>query len=114
MLDVSDGVLADLRHILRASGVGAELALDALPLAPLRACGASPVLAREALLSGGDDYELLWTAPPARHTDILACAQACGVAVHCIGHIVTGDVLVVRQADGQPLPLKRLGYDHFA
>ena len=115
MLDVSDGVLADLRHILRASGVGAELALDALPLAPLRACGASPMLAREALLSGGDDYELLWTAPPARHADILACALSSDVAAHCIGRIVAAaDVLIVRQADGQPVPLKRLGYDHFA
>ena len=60
-IDVSDGLVADLGHILEVSGVGAELHADALPLSP--AARDLPG-ARDAALSGGDDYELLFTAPP--------------------------------------------------
>jgi thiamine-monophosphate kinase len=69
-LDISDGLLGDLGHILERSGVGAELCFDALPAHPVLEPFLADEWAQRCLLSGGDDYELCFTAPHARHDDI--------------------------------------------
>ncbi|AYH45793.1 thiamine-phosphate kinase [Azoarcus sp. DN11] len=115
MLDVSDGLLGDLGHILECSACGARIDVTALPLAALHALGADDALARRCLLSGGDDYELLFTAPPARRDRLAALAQEHGLPLSRIGSITanTGELLL-READGREHPTAHRGYDHFA
>lgn len=112
-IDVSDGLLADLGHILERSGVGAELALPLLPRAPaLQACPDAQ-LARDCLLAGGDDYELVFTAPVAQRAAIVVLADETGLALTRIGRIVAGGELRLLDANGQALAQARRGYDHF-
>ncbi len=111
MLDVSDGVAGDLAHILERSGVGAELEVAALPLDALTAFGASQEAARMACLSGGDDYELLFTAPPARRADIERIGAGLDLAITCIGRITDTPGLRIVATDGRVGTAG--GYDHF-
>jgi thiamine-monophosphate kinase len=111
-IDVSDGLLGDLAHILRGSGVGARIDADALPRSAGLA-GLPPALQLECLLHGGDDYELLFSAAPAQHEAVLAAARDTGVPVTRIGHIEAGSALRVVDAAGQPLEFKPGGFDHF-
>ena len=114
MLDVSDGLLGDLSHILERSGVGAVIDAPSLPLAALLATGAPSSSARHCLLSGGDDYELLFTAAPGTRTELGALAARLGVALHRIGFITAqpGEIML-READGHSVSLAAKGYDHF-
>lgn len=112
-IDVSDGLLADLGHILERSGVGAALQLDRLPATALGACP-DQVLARDCLLAGGDDYELLFTAAPGHHAEIAALAGELGLALTCIGGIVSGNSLTLQDADGRAVDILHRGFDHFA
>jgi thiamine-monophosphate kinase len=112
-LDISDGLVGDLGHILAASGVGATLDVDALP--------AGPVLARQPLelrrrftAAGGDDYELCFTAPAQNREAIAAAAAGCGTAVTRVGRIEPEAVLRLVDADGAPLDLGLRGWDHFS
>jgi len=115
MLDVSDGLLGDLRHILERSGVGAILVADALPLAALRAMGAAPELARRCLLAGGDDYELLFTAPAAHRDAVTAHSQRLALPFTRIGQVsAEAGELLIEEADGGRTAPGRGGYDHFA
>ena len=111
-IDVSDGLLGDLGHVLRRSGVGARLQFDALPRSAVLAT-LPPALQQECLLHGGDDYELLFSAAPAQHQAVLAAAREAGVPVTPIGHIEPGAALVVIDAAGQPLQTAMGGFDHF-
>lgn len=114
MLDVSDGLLGDLGHILDASGVGAEIVAAQLPEALLLAACGDAARARKACLSGGDDYELLFTAPTARRADIEALGQRLALPLHRIGRITPPTQgLSLREADGSIVPLARDGFDHF-
>jgi thiamine-monophosphate kinase len=113
-IDLSDGLLGDLGHVLRRSGCGATLQLDALPRSALLA--AQPAaLQRTCLLTGGDDYELLLAAPPERHADMRAVAARTGVPLSCVGRVTPADQgLRVLDAQGQPLDLQGLvAFDHF-
>ena len=113
-IDVSDGLLADLGHIVEQSQVGAEMDYESLPRsAALRSCP-DRALADECLLAGGDDYELLFTAPAARRAEVEAAGAAAGVAVTRIGRIV-GDGRGARLLDAQrkPIEVARRGFDHF-
>lgn len=115
MLDVSDGLLGDLGHILAASGVGAEIDAAALPLAPLTAGCSDVARATGACLSGGDDYELLFTAPAAKRAVVQAAAQRTATPVHRIGRITAAsEGLRLRHADGHTDTLSASGFDHFA
>ena len=114
MLDVSDGLLGDLGHILEQSAVGAVISEEALPLAPLQAACGDAALAFRACTAGGDDYELLFTAPAAHRAEVGALAGQLGVPLHRIGAITPPDQgLRLRGHDGQLRPLAARGYDHF-
>ncbi|MBI5442732.1 MAG: thiamine-phosphate kinase [Deltaproteobacteria bacterium] len=115
MIDVSDGLLQDLGHILERSRVGAKLAWEAIPLSPdLR-----EVAARRALdpmpfvLAGGEDYELLLTAPPENEAALREAAAACGIGLSAIGEIEEEPGLRLTK-EGRPASLPEVrGYDHF-
>jgi thiamine-monophosphate kinase len=114
-MDVSDGLVGDLAKLCRASGVSAAIAADRVPLsaAARLALAADPTLL-DAVLTGGDDYEILATVPPYQLDALVAAAARAGVALTEIGHVRTmaGDV-VVRGADGSPLSFRRGSYSHF-
>lgn len=111
-IDVSDGLLGDLGHILRRSSVGATVHADALPRSGALAAQALDVQ-RECTLAGGDDYELLFTAPPQRSAEVQAAAAQAGVTVTHIGHIDARPGLRLLDAQAQPITQKFAGFDHF-
>jgi len=113
-IDISDGLLGDLGHILERSHVGATLELAALPTLPVVQAYLHEAVARDCVLAGGDDYELCFTAPTGKRAAVLAAAESAGVAVTRIGQIHAAAGLTVRDADGQALPFEHTGYDHFA
>mgnify|MGYP001043532097 CR=1 FL=1 len=114
-IDVSDGFLADLGHILAASGVAAEVAYDRLPGPSIIAAGqVSHGLAQECILSGGDDYELCFTAPVVHRERISALSGTLHLPLTRVGQIVSGQGCKVRAADGSVMRIAREGYDHFA
>ncbi len=105
-IDVSDGLLADLGHILEQSKRAARLQIPNLPAAGLE---------RDCLLAGGDDYELLFTAAPGSDKDIAALAGKLGLPLTRIGEIIAGPPgdLVLRDDSGSVIAPARRGYDHF-
>lgn len=119
-LDVSDGLLGDLGHILELSSVGATVdsrCTTPLMAAAAYACGSAwqldSKLQQQCTLAGGDDYELCFTAPPARHADVLAAGAASGTAVHRIGRIDAEPGLRVIGTDGALLQNRWKSFDHF-
>jgi thiamine-monophosphate kinase len=112
-LDISDGLVGDLGHILAASGVGALLDVDALPAGPVLA-RQPPALRRRFTAAGGDDYELCFTAPAAQREAIVAAAARSGTPVTRVGRIEAEPGLRLVDADGAPLDLHLRGWDHFA
>lgn len=110
-MDISDGLVQDLGHICRASGVAAEIDAAAVPLSdPARA--ADQV---ERCLTGGDDYELLMAIPPSREAALQQAASGVGIAVTRIGRFLAGAPRVtVRTADGVEMHLERGGWSHFS
>lgn len=111
-IDVSDGLAGDLGHILTASGLGAEIALGALAVAPaLRHL--AQVHQEDCLLHGGDDYELLFTAAPDKREAIEAAARDSATAVTRIGCLTAQPGLWAARADGQRLAVSARGFDHF-
>ena len=112
-LDISDGLVGDLGHILAASNVGAVLDVDALPAGPVLARQPRE-LRRRFTAAGGDDYELCFTAPAANRDAILAAGAQSGTPVTRVGRIEAEPGLRLADADGAPLNLKLHGWDHFA
>jgi thiamine-monophosphate kinase len=111
-IDLSDGLLGDLGHVLKSSGVAAVIELDALPRSPVLAAQ-SPALQELCVLAGGDDYELLFTAPPSRRQAVLAAGQEAGVALTRCGHIKAGSGLQVVDKAGRHVTHSLKGFDHF-
>ena len=117
-IDVSDGLVADLGHVCETSGVGAVIEAAALPLSPAARAvlRAEPRLLAD-VLAGGDDYELVFTAPAARRPRIRALARTLGLSLTRIGRIAGSGGRAARVrvmgADGKPYPLPRTGWRHF-
>jgi thiamine-monophosphate kinase len=111
-IDLSDGLVGDLGHILGRSGVGAVVDVDALPRSAV--LSAQPLaLQRECLLAGGDDYELVFTAPPGRRDAVVAAARGAGVAATRIGRIEAGDTLRLVDRSGAEVASDHRSFDHF-
>ena len=109
-MDVSDGLLGDLSHILKASGVGARIDTQAASVLIAEKAYASGVtgyfdieLVRQCTLAGGDDYELVFTAPPERRDAVVAAAQASQTRATRIGTVMAEPGLRLLDALGQPL-----------
>jgi thiamine-monophosphate kinase len=113
-MDISDGLLADLGHICRASGVGAVLRWADLPLssAAQAVLSAAPELG-ERIVAGGDDYELLVTVPADRVDAALAAAGALGLPLAAIGRIEPGAGVRLLDPSGAEMHVSRTGYQHF-
>ena len=120
-MDVSDGLLGDFGHILKASGVGACIRTD--ETIKLIAAGAYPSsatgqfdqkLLQQCTLAGGDDYELLFTAPPRHRAAVAAAAAQSQTAVTCIGQVQAEPGLRLVDAQGQPVEHRFASFDHFA
>ena len=120
-MDLSDGLVGDLGHLLQASQVGAtlntEAVLDRMAARTHDDWAIAEVSHKQALqcvLSGGDDYELLFTAPPTARKALLAAAQTCATPVSCIGRIDAQPGLRLIDAAGAPVPNHFASFDHFA
>ncbi len=112
-IDVSDGLLADLGHIAAQSKLAAEIDYDALPRsAALRTCPDRRV-ADDAVLAGGDDYELLFTAAAPQRTAVEDAGRAARIAVTRIGRMVAGAPGVRVLSGGKLVDVTRRGFDHF-
>jgi thiamine-monophosphate kinase len=112
-IDISDGLLGDLGHVLQASGVGATVDADAVAnlLAAGTAVGSD--LRRAYTLAGGDDYELAFTAPPATREAVRVAAAQADTRVTRIGQIEAAHGLRLVDAHGQPVPGHFASFDHF-
>ena len=111
-IDVSDGLVGDLGHVMARSGVGATIDADALPRSAALA-SLPRAVQLECTLAGGDDYELLFTAPAARRRAVSAAAGRAGVAATRIGHIEAAAGLRLVDGNGAPLRQRFAGFDHF-
>jgi thiamine-monophosphate kinase len=112
-IDISDGLLADLGHILELSKVGAEIHFERLPLHQVMQRHIQLDVVQNCVLAGGDDYELCFTAPAARHAEIIALAQQLDLPLTCIGRITPeAGARVLKQ--GQEMTVAARGFDHFA
>lgn len=109
-IDISDGLAADLGHILEHSGVGATLDLAALPISTALQTQAN---AQSCALNGGDDYELCFTVAADRVAEVVALAHALSVPVTRIGAITRERRLLARGGDGELIALMPTGYQHF-
>jgi thiamine-monophosphate kinase len=112
-LDISDGLIGDLQHILDASKVGATLDVDALPAGPALAQQAL-ALRRRLTLAGGDDYELCFTAPASARAAVIAAAGSAGTLVTRVGTIEAEPGLRLVDAAGKALEMDVQGWDHFS
>jgi thiamine-monophosphate kinase len=113
-IDVSDGLLADLNHVCAGSRVGAEIEADALPVSPELAAAFDARTRRDLALSGGDDYELCFTAPPVLEEEIVGKLARAGCGATRIGHIVAGSGVRVLGADAHEIEVVHAGWEHFS
>ena len=111
-IDISDGLLADLGHICKASGCGATIDVERVPLSAELLSLFPPQEALAHALGGGDDYELCFTAPPSRAEEIETVLEAADTPVRRVGQLVAGQTVVCRR-DGEPFTPPVRGYRHF-
>ena len=116
-IDISDGLVGDLGHIMKASGVGAVLTTgwvaDSAAISP--ALQSLPMSRRlDMALAGGDDYELLFTAAPDQAPAVQEASNDCDVPVTCIGRISAGQGLQVMDIHGVPISRRFVTFDHFS
>jgi len=116
MIDISDGLLADLGHIMRESQVGATVWVDQVPRSRIFETWARHYhpYPMDLLLGGGEDYELLFTAPRAALEDTLSNPEEVGLSVYPIGEVTPYTEKLTLMTNGQKSSSpSRLGYDHF-
>lgn len=113
-IDVSDGLLADLGHICRLSGVGATVELAAIPVSPIGAKHMNEAAGLAAIVAGGDDYELCFTAPANSRESIADLEDTLGIPLTRIGQVKRGKGVNLVGADGKPVKIDGRGFDHFA
>ena len=113
-IDVSDGFAQDLGHILEMSGIGARVNFAQLPRHPSFLKIQDHALEQRCILSGGDDYELVFTAPPVKRSEVEALSKDLGLALSRVGTIQPGKPELVLMDDrGKSITAER-GFDHFA
>lgn len=112
-IDVSDGLLADLTHICRLSGVGATVELPNVPVSAIGAKHLDTGAGRSAIVAGGDDYELLFTAHPNSRDSIEDLTDVLGVPLTRVGQVKRGKGVSLLGHDGKPVKVDGRGYDHF-
>ncbi len=103
MIDLSDGLASDLRHLCSASGCGAVVDVAALPLAPQATVAQA--------LGDGEDYELLFTVPTAE-AESMACTGLAGASVTVIGELTKDTEILLRDVHGETMPMPPLGWEH--
>ncbi|PTN12907.1 thiamine-phosphate kinase [Nitrosomonas aestuarii] len=113
-IDISDGLMADLGHILVSSRSAAIIQLEAVPCSEVLKRFLPSSLAVQCLLAGGDDYELCFTAPKNNRNSIESIAQKLKIPLTMIGEITQGEGLLVMDAEGREITVEKRGYDHFA
>lgn len=116
LLDVSDSLASDVRHLCERSGVGAELEAESIPVdsaavAIATALGRNPL---ELALTGGEDYELLFSVNPGDEARALEAIREVGGGAHLIGRLTPTPGVRLRYADGRETPLAAQGWDHLA
>ncbi|MEW6994548.1 thiamine-phosphate kinase [Colwelliaceae bacterium MEBiC 14330] len=112
-IDLSDGLIADLGHICQASNVGANVVLDSLPLSNIMR---DNLLADDAInlaLSGGDDYELLFTVSEDNKVGMETAMSHAGIAVTCIGQLNASQTITTT-LNNKPVPINTAGFEHFS
>ncbi len=114
-LDVSDGLLADAGHLCGESNVGVEIRLESVPLSrAVQACVALDTNALGLIVTGGDDYQLLFTAGQSARSDLKRAAEKSGVGLHRIGEVTEGPIEpVLVRPDGTQLQFDATGFQHF-
>lgn len=113
-IDISDGLAADLGHVAEASGLAAVVEAPRLPLSPqARTAVALYEDLVPKIVSGGDDYELLFTVPPNREDEVQNLSRRLGLPLTRIGRLERGRGLVLSDADGRQRPLEPHGWQHF-
>jgi thiamine-monophosphate kinase len=116
MIDISDGLLSDTRHIMEESNVGAMIWEDRIPLSPSyrRASAMYSKNPVHMALSGGEDYELLFTAPPQKREKISSLSRSLRIPITCVGKILPkAKKLTIVREDGKTYVPSRFGFDHF-
>ncbi len=111
-IDISDGLTADLSHILKASNLGAKLALENIHCDDYLRTHLHERTIQQCILAGGDDYELLFTAPPSQRAHIHQLSQQLQLPLSLIGETTTQLALVVSHHQ-QTLDISKKGFDHF-
>lgn len=112
-IDLSDGLLSDLGHMLDSSSVGSVVELSALPVSDALRARLDGDIGRLCALAGGDDYELCFTAPACNRGRVLDISARLGLPLTAVGRIVAGSGCSVRDASGNSIDQKNGGYDHF-
>ena len=112
-IDVSDGLLGDLQHVLKQSNVGATLQADDLPLGEILKSTQTHNVCHEFAMNGGDDYELCFTAPTTKREAVLHAANRSNTVVTRIGQITAAREVKILNAAGVALAISSNSYDHF-
>jgi thiamine-monophosphate kinase len=115
-MDVSDGLLGDLGHLVAASGLAAAVELARIPLSPAGQAALAVGLGHgwRTAVSGGDDYEILFTAPPGAAAAISAISAQLKLKISRIGCITEGMGVVLLDGEGREMSVEHAGYRHFA
>jgi thiamine-monophosphate kinase len=113
-IDISDGLLADLGHILQASRLGADIRFADIPLSPITRQHVADPAVQSMVLAGGDDYELCFTAPSAKREQIATIGKQLGLTMGMIGQTRSQTGIEVYDADDRRLDIQKAGFDHFS